>query len=160
MVNPRDRIPPEKRCEWVKEDGSRCQNPKMPGSRYCYSHSRHLRRQLLRRSFQSGFEFSCNKCKMKEVCPYYEKDAQCAVILPIKHANMKNPEKLLEVWEWILKRAVQSYSRELWRAELEGKSDKEIKRHLERITKAFDAFAKALAKFEKRQVKSIEELWR
>jgi len=159
MVNPRDFIPPEKRCEYIKKNGEQCKNAKMPGERYCFTHSKKMARIALKRSHLAGFKFTCDRCAMRELCPYYQPHAECSVTLPIKTKSLQKPDNLLQVWEWLLKKAIQSYSRELWRAELEGKADEKTKRHLERITKAFDAYAKALIKFGKeRKVKSIEDL--
>jgi len=158
-VNPRDRIPEEKRCKAIKKDGTRCKNAVMPGSDYCYSHSAQIQRIHLQRSLKGAFSFKCNDCSIKDICPYYEKDAICGVTLPIKNARLKDEETLLSVWEKVLKLAIQNYSRMLWKEELTGKPSKEAEEHLVRITKAFDAFSRALERHKKkRKAKSFEDI--
>ena len=159
MSNPRAKIPPEKRCKYIKKDGTRCKNPAMPGSDYCFSHSRHIKRVHLQRTKKEAFV--CDKCPIKDICPYFEKGAECGVILPIKHAKLRDEDTLLKVWEDILKLAIQSYSRMLWQEELTGKPSKETEEHLLRITRAFEAFSKALELHKKkRKIKSFEDLLR
>ena len=133
-ITPYDHVPEEKKCKFIKEDGTKCRAPGMEELDYerCYFHSERQERESLRQSEKVPY-MSCISCYLKEECPFFKEDSTCALI---QIGDLSDVDTRMKLTRKLLKLEIEMYARQILQEKITGKFSDLPSKRFERIMKA------------------------